>query len=361
MAWQTPITTWGQAGKTVPGVDDFNRMEGNIQYLQDTKETPSGAQAKADAAATVVQANLDAHKADYIRQPGYATATGSANTYSITLNPAPTAYVDGMAISVKINVDNTGASTINVNGLGAKPIKKPNGNDVAAGNLKAGSIYTLRYNGTNFILQGSDSSGNATPGDVTAGKTFSNDDDTDLVGTLPILGNRSTTLIINGPDTPQVVIPPGRIDQSTIVAKIDPSKASIIKLGETLGGVTGALKPFARESGTVSIQYVHEEFTPSSITVSDLPFAPETIVIEMLNDYWFYQGSTTYGQAIRAALYFGPETTVKSMRYHYNNDLKTFTISISRRPDGFTMSLSVSGAHPLNENTLNLRWTAMSY
>jgi hypothetical protein len=93
-------------------------------------------------------------KSDYIRQPGYAAATGTANAYAVTLNPAPTAYVEGMAVAVKINVDNTGAATINVNGLGAKPIKKPNGSDVSAGNLKAGSVYTLRYNGTNFILQG---------------------------------------------------------------------------------------------------------------------------------------------------------------------------------------------------------------
>ena len=35
MAWQTPITNWGQAGRTVPGADDFNRIEGNAQYLKD--------------------------------------------------------------------------------------------------------------------------------------------------------------------------------------------------------------------------------------------------------------------------------------------------------------------------------------
>ena len=52
MAWENPVTTWGQAGKTVPIADDFNRIEGNIQHLQDTKETPAGAQAKADAAET---------------------------------------------------------------------------------------------------------------------------------------------------------------------------------------------------------------------------------------------------------------------------------------------------------------------
>ena len=331
MAWQTPKTDW-KAGD-VPTAGDFNKIEENIRIL-----------------------------GEYNRAPGYGTATGT-NAKSITLNPAPGSYYDGLCFAFKNATQNTGPVTINVNGLGTKAIKKPNGKDLVPGNLKAGSVYTVRHNGTNFILQGSDAAGTATPGDVTAGKTFSNDDDTDLVGTLPILGNRSTTLIINGPSTPQVVIPSGRIDQSTIVAKIDPSKASIIKLGETLGGVTGALKPFARASGTVSIQYANKEFTPSSVTVSDLPFAPETIIIEMLNDFWFESGPYAYGRFVRADLYFGPGTSAKSMRY--NNDSvypRTFDISVSRGPDGFTMSLSMyTPAETAYAGTLKLRWTAMSY
>ena len=34
-AWLPPKTNWGQPGQTVPGVDDFNRIEGNTQYLKD--------------------------------------------------------------------------------------------------------------------------------------------------------------------------------------------------------------------------------------------------------------------------------------------------------------------------------------
>jgi hypothetical protein len=49
MPWQTPKTNWGQPGQTVPGVDDFNRIEGNTLELYNTKETPAGAQAKVDA------------------------------------------------------------------------------------------------------------------------------------------------------------------------------------------------------------------------------------------------------------------------------------------------------------------------
>ena len=147
--------------------------QAGIVQLNDTTTSTSTTQAATANAVKQVNDAIAAHSADYVKHPGYGVATGSANAYAVTLNPAPTSYVEGMAIAVKINVDNTGPSTINVNGLGAKAIKKPNGNDVSAGNLKAGSIYTLRYNGTNFILQGEGGEyGNATPADVRNTKTL---------------------------------------------------------------------------------------------------------------------------------------------------------------------------------------------
>ncbi len=42
MAWENPKTNWGQLGQTVPGVDDFNRIEGNTEHLQDEKMDKSG-------------------------------------------------------------------------------------------------------------------------------------------------------------------------------------------------------------------------------------------------------------------------------------------------------------------------------
>ncbi|AYO30264.1 hypothetical protein D2962_06205 [Biomaibacter acetigenes] len=235
---------------------DFDNHTGNIvihvtQTEKDTwnaKETPAGAQAKADAAgsAAVTAANsytdqqvgsvsnaLAAHQADYVKQVGYATATGSANTYAVTLNPAPSALVDGLCVAVKINVDNTGASTLNVNGLGAKSIKKPNGNDVSVGNLKAGSIYTLRYNGTNFILQGEGGSGNAQPSDVLSGKTFTND-----------IGEQIGTMTNNGIKT----ITPSNIDQALSGYYASGSKvaavtfdASKVLTGTTIAGTAGTM------------------------------------------------------------------------------------------------------------------------
>lgn len=142
----------------------------SVEQLEEVEEVAVNAQAKADT----VQANLNSHIADYVRQPGYAVDTGTANAKVVTLNPAPVALVDGLAISFKNAVQNTGTVTLNVNGLGPKAIVKANGNELASGNLKAGSIYTVRYNATtgNFILQGEGGEyGTAGPAQVLSGYT----------------------------------------------------------------------------------------------------------------------------------------------------------------------------------------------
>ncbi len=128
---------------------------------------------------------VQSHLSDYVRQPGYAIATGSVNSYAVTLSPAPTSYIDGMGIVVKISVANTGAATININGLGAKPMVDGKGNTLTSGKLRLNGTYSLKYNSTsgNFILQGSDSSGDATPADLLAGKTASTDAG-DITGTM---------------------------------------------------------------------------------------------------------------------------------------------------------------------------------
>lgn len=83
----------------------------------------------------------------------YAADSGGANTLAIALSPAPTAYTAGMKVVTKVNTDNTGASTINVNGLGAKNIKTLFGLDPSAKQLKSGKMYTLVYDGTQFIME----------------------------------------------------------------------------------------------------------------------------------------------------------------------------------------------------------------
>ncbi|PJO40082.1 hypothetical protein [Lysinibacillus xylanilyticus] len=141
-----------------------------------------------------LQTEVTEHLGDYITHTGYAVATGSANNYIATLSPTLSAYIEGVSFRLKINVTNTGASTINVDGLGTKAIKKQNGNAVTSSNLKAGLVYTLVYDGTAFILQGEGGAGNAQPSDVLGGKTFTNDNG-DQTGSIV---NRGAVNITSG-------------------------------------------------------------------------------------------------------------------------------------------------------------------
>lgn len=84
----------------------------------------------------------------------YAADTGAANAYAIAPSPTVTSYVAGQSFSFKAANSNTGASTLNVSGLGTKSIKKLNGSTaLASGDIVAGQIVTVSYDGTNFQMQ----------------------------------------------------------------------------------------------------------------------------------------------------------------------------------------------------------------
>lgn len=84
----------------------------------------------------------------------YAVAAGSANALTATLTPAPAALVAGLVVRVRVASSNTGAATLNVNGLGAKPIVRASGGTLEPNDLIAGAAVELLYDGTNFQIAG---------------------------------------------------------------------------------------------------------------------------------------------------------------------------------------------------------------
>ncbi len=86
------------------------------------------------------------------------TLGGSADTYTATPLPAIKAYATGSEFNLKVNVDNTGASTLNVSAVAAKNIKKYDGAgskiDLEAGDLQQDQYYKVIYDGTDFVLIG---------------------------------------------------------------------------------------------------------------------------------------------------------------------------------------------------------------
>lgn len=105
-----------------------------------------------------------------------ATAVGSGSpedpdtlTLDITdgtLDYNPSSYVKFQRFVFEMTSagDNTGAVTLNINGLGPKALKKYESgskSDLAAGDLKAGLIYEVAYDGSHFVLSGSGVGGGA--------------------------------------------------------------------------------------------------------------------------------------------------------------------------------------------------------
>lgn len=87
-----------------------------------------------------------------LNQSAYAEDAGSTDAYAVTMVPAPPAYSKGMKLVFKANTTNKGASTINVNGLGAVAIKKNVNVDIEDGDIKAGQLIEVVYDGTNFQM-----------------------------------------------------------------------------------------------------------------------------------------------------------------------------------------------------------------
>lgn len=95
----------------------------------------------------------------YVTQTGlqktsenFATSTGVANTYAVTLSPVPASLSSGQTVSFLANFTNVDASgsTLNVNGLGAKPLKRNYNIALAGADITAGQIVQASYDGANF-------------------------------------------------------------------------------------------------------------------------------------------------------------------------------------------------------------------
>jgi hypothetical protein len=90
----------------------------------------------------------------------YCTA-GGVDNYTTTITPDDgfdlTSYGDGAAtafvLPVKFTSANTGPVTLDVNAAGAKSVKKNGGTDeLIAGDIKAGSVHLLIFDGTYFQI-----------------------------------------------------------------------------------------------------------------------------------------------------------------------------------------------------------------
>lgn len=83
----------------------------------------------------------------------YGVDTGAANALVVALTPRLRAYTAGLLAHIKVNNKNTvTAPTINIDGLGVKTITYGDGSSLQVGDLVAGDVVSLTYDGAKFIL-----------------------------------------------------------------------------------------------------------------------------------------------------------------------------------------------------------------
>ncbi|CAG9172257.1 gp53-like domain-containing protein [Cupriavidus respiraculi] len=132
---------WAFIGSTPPSVEQFNR----VQQLNDQKAAWLFAQIRNLAGtenlalASDTTDGLTSGIASMIQSaaPVAASDSGTANAYVVDYSPAVALLKDGMVLWFKARTGNTGVSTLNVNGLGPKPLVGPHaalqGGEIVAG------------------------------------------------------------------------------------------------------------------------------------------------------------------------------------------------------------------------------------
>jgi len=118
----------------------------------------------ANGASTVVNANIaTVSPSPFLRAPNAknaqtnswisATDTGTANALVVALDPVPTSYPNLLCVK-KAAANNTGATTINPNSLGAVAVVSKTGVALASGDWPASTVRLLAWNGSAYQIVG---------------------------------------------------------------------------------------------------------------------------------------------------------------------------------------------------------------
>lgn len=153
-------------------------------------------------------------RTDYARldqlQDGGATVLGSVSgtdTITAVASPSIPAYAAGQRFAFVAAGANTGAVTLNINGLGAKAVTKNGATALVAGDIASGAAMLVQYDGTRFQDIGLRQPNNATiPNDLTVTNDLTVSNDAAVTGNATVGGTfgvtgaatLSSTLALNG-------------------------------------------------------------------------------------------------------------------------------------------------------------------
>jgi hypothetical protein len=86
----------------------------------------------------------------------FGSTAGAANAYTVTIANIA-AYTDFQRATIRFHAANTGASVINVSGIGSVALKRSDGSALQAGDISVNSVLTMVYDDTNsyFVIDAS--------------------------------------------------------------------------------------------------------------------------------------------------------------------------------------------------------------
>lgn len=200
--------------------------------------------------------NLQTNKQDV----NYAAESGAADVYVVTLSPALASLADGSLVNFKASATNTTTTpTLNVNGLGAKVIKKQQNVALAASDIVTNGMVSVRYNTDCTCWQMLSQPGTAPSGSGTV--TGSS-----LTSNHVIKGGGSAAIAVSGCtiDSSDNMVCPGSVTSGSS------------------GGTTGAIDIVATTSGKIM-----------TLTTADSLAADQTVTL----------GPTTFYRAISCGFY----------------------------------------------------------
>lgn len=198
----------------------------------------------------------------------FATGVSGTNTITATLTPALSSYETGMVVNFIAAATNTGAVTLNLNGLGAKTVQE-RGTALTGAELVANRPVQVVYDGTNFqIISNNLGSGTATSPAVFFG------DDTNTGMYSPAADEIG--LSING--TERV-----RIATQCIGVNHEPDPSVVLDLTRTGGGQCAvALRTF---STTASLGGNLSFYKSNTLTVDSSALVNNN---DQVANIWFY-------------------------------------------------------------------------
>jgi hypothetical protein len=126
-----------------------------VANLDATSPTPTDPKSQGDDHLRMIKSVLQNSFAGFsgmVIVTGNESQGATANDYVVTVSPAPADYTASMLVLFQAAHANTGATTLTINGLTAKPLLAVDAAPLKSGDIASGGIVAAYYDGTQFYL-----------------------------------------------------------------------------------------------------------------------------------------------------------------------------------------------------------------